>query len=210
MRAENSFSKVAGELIARREKEGVSPRTLEKYRWVLKLFSAEISRRPVAEISPAELLHELKYQECRGKFETAKRMHSFASRVFRYAAATARAERDPAQMFVGALIQPRVKHFAAITEPTEFGALLRAIEDCSGDPAVMNALKLTPHVFQRPGEHRDAIELVGEAELGGDVQSPISHCRRKSPRPKARAGRPRGKVAGAQKGTQFCFLRNFI
>lgn len=97
MRAENSFSKVAGELIARREKEGLSPRTLEKYRWVLKLFSAEISRRPVAEISTAELLHELKYQECRGKFETAKRMHSFASRVFRYAAATARAERDPAK-----------------------------------------------------------------------------------------------------------------
>lgn len=154
MRAENSFSKVADELIAKREKEGVSPRTLEKYRWVLKLFSAEISRRPVAEISPAELLHELKYQERRGKFETAKRMRSFASRVFRYAAATARAERDPAQMLVGALIQPRVKHFAAITEPTEFGALLRAIEDYSGDPAVMNALKLTPHVFQRPGELR--------------------------------------------------------
>jgi integrase len=154
LRAENSFSKVADELIAKREKEGVSPRTLEKYRWVLKLFSAEISRRPVAEISPAELLHELKYQERRGKFETAKRMRSFASRVFRYAAATARAERDPAQMLLGALIQPRVKHFAAITEPTEFGALLRAIEDYSGDPAVMNALKLTPHVFQRPGELR--------------------------------------------------------
>lgn len=154
MRAENSFSKVADELIAKRKKEGVSPRTLEKYHWVLKLFSAEISRRPVAEISPAELLHELKYQERRGKFETAKRMRSFASRVFRYAAATARAERDPAQMLLGALIQPRVKHFAAITEPTEFGALLRAIEDYSGDPAVMNALKLTPHVFQRPGELR--------------------------------------------------------
>jgi integrase len=31
---------------------------------------------------------------------------------------------------------------------------LRAIEDYSGDPAVMHALKLTPHVFQRPGELR--------------------------------------------------------
>lgn len=154
MRAENSFSKVAEELIAKREKEGVSPRTLEKYDWVLKLFSAEFARRPVSEVTPAELLHELKHQERRGKFETAKRMRSFASRVFRYAAATARAERDPAQMLLGALIQPRAKHFAAITEPTEFGALLRAIEDYSGDPAVMHALKLTPHVFQRPGELR--------------------------------------------------------
>ena len=42
-------------------------------------------------------------------------MRSFASRVFRYGAATARAERDPAQMLLGALIQPKVKHFAAIT-----------------------------------------------------------------------------------------------
>jgi len=154
MRAENSFSSVAEELIAKREKEGVSPRTLEKYRWLLKLLGSEFGRRPVAEISPAELLHELKYHERRGRFETAKRLRSFASRVFRYAAATARAERDPAQMLLGALIQPRVKHFAAITDPVAFGGLLRAIEDYEGDPAVMHALRLTPHLFQRPGELR--------------------------------------------------------
>lgn len=154
MRAGNSFATVAEELIAKREQEGVSPRTLEKYTWLLKLLGSEFGRRPVAEITPAELLHELKHHERRGRLETAKRMRSFASRVFRYAAATTRAERDPAQLLLGALIQPRVKHFAAITEPTEFGALLRAIEDYSGDPAVMHALKLTPHLFQRPGELR--------------------------------------------------------
>lgn len=154
MRAGNSFATVAEELIAKREQEGVSPRTLEKYTWLLKLLGPEFGRRPVAEITPAELLHELKHHERRGRLETAKRMRSFASRVFRYAAATTRAECDPAQLLLGALIQPRVKHFAAITEPTEFGALLRAIEDYSGDPAVMHALKLTPHLFQRPGELR--------------------------------------------------------
>lgn len=154
MRASNSFASVAEELIAKREKEGVSPRTLEKYTWLLKLLGPDFGRRPVAEITPAELLHELKHHERRGRLETAKRMRSFASRVFRYAAATTRAERDPAQLLLGALIQPRVKHFAAITEPTAFGGLLRAIEDYSGDPAVMHALKLTPHLFQRPGELR--------------------------------------------------------
>lgn len=154
MRAGNSFASVAEELIAKREQEGVSPRTLEKYTWLLKLLGPEFGRRPVAEITPAELLHELKHHERRGRLETAKRMRSFASRVFRYAAATTRAERDPAQLLLGALIQPRVKHFAAITEPTAFGGLLRAIEDYSGDPAVMHALKLTPHLFQRPGELR--------------------------------------------------------
>ncbi len=154
MRAGNTFETVAEELIVKREKEGVSPRTLEKYRWVLKLHSPDFRRRPVTGISPAELLHELRHQERRGKLETAKRMRSFASRVFRYAAATARADRDPAQLLLGALIQPKVKHFAAITDPEQFGGLLRAIHDYSGDPAVMHALKLTPHLFQRPGELR--------------------------------------------------------
>ena len=51
MRAENSFSVVAEELIAKREQEGVSPRTLEKYIWLLKLLGPEFGRRPVAEIT---------------------------------------------------------------------------------------------------------------------------------------------------------------
>jgi len=152
--AGNSFSAVAEELIAKREKEGAAAATLEKHRWLLRLLGAEFGRRPVADITPADLLHELKKQERRGRLETAKQVRAFASRVFRYAAATARAEHDPAQMLLGALIQPTVKHFASITDPIEFGALLRAIDGYVGDPAVMHALKLTPHVFQRPGELR--------------------------------------------------------
>lgn len=154
IRLGNTFATVAEELIAKREQEGVSPRTIEKYEWLLKLLGPEFGKRPVAEITPAELLHELKYHERRGRLETVKRMRSFASRVFRYAAATARANSDPAHMLHGALIQPRAKHFAAITDPFEFGGLLRAIESYEGDPAVMCALKLTPLLFQRPGELR--------------------------------------------------------
>lgn len=52
------------------------------------------------------------------------------------------------------LIRPTVGHFAAITDPQAFGALLRAIDVYQGDTAVMAALRLTPHVFQRPGELR--------------------------------------------------------
>lgn len=154
LRAGNSFATIAEELVAKREQEGVSARTLQKHRWLLGLLGAEFGRRPVSEITPAELLHELKHQERRGRLETAKQLRAFSSRVFRYAAATARAERDPAQLLLGALIQPTVKHFAAITDPSEFGALLRAIDDYEGDPSVMHALRLTPHVFQRPGELR--------------------------------------------------------
>ena len=154
VRASNSFASIAEELIDKRGREGLAIATLDKHRWLLKLFGAEFSARPVAEITPQELLHELKKQERRGRLEAAKQQRAFASRVFRFATATARAERDPAQLLQGALVAPRGKHFAAIIDPVAFGALLRAIDDYQGDPAVMAALKLTPHVFQRPGELR--------------------------------------------------------
>jgi integrase len=154
IRAGNTFASVAEELIEKKGREGRAATTLEKQHWLLKLLGADFGKRAVADISPQELLHELKKHERRGRLETAKQLRAFAGQVFRYAAATARAERDPAQLLQGALTSPTVKHFAAITNPIEFGALLRAIDDYQGDPAVMYALKLTPHVFQRPGEIR--------------------------------------------------------
>ncbi len=152
--AGNTFASVADELIEKKGREGRATATLEKQRWLLKLLGQDFGKRPVADITPQELLHELKKHERRGRLETAKQLRAFAGQVFRYAAATARAERDPAQLLQGALISPTVKHFAAITDTAQFGALLRAIDDYQGDPAVMYALKLSPHVFQRPGEIR--------------------------------------------------------
>ena len=154
IRASNSFASVAEELIEKKAREGLAEPTLEKMRWFVKLMGADFGKRPVTDITPQELLHELQKHERRGRLETANLLRAFASRVFRFAVATARAERDPAQLLIGALTTPRVKHFAAIIDPNEFGALLRAIEDYQGDPAVMYALKLTLHVFQRPGELR--------------------------------------------------------
>ena len=154
IRAGNSFGTIADELIDKKRQEHLAEATLAKQRWLLKLLGSDFCKRPIADITPQELLHVLRKHERRGRLETTKQLRSFASRVFRYAAATARAERDPAQLLLGALVSPSVKHFPAITGPTEFGALLRAIEDYEGDPSVMYALKLTPHVFQRPGEIR--------------------------------------------------------
>lgn len=154
IRAGNSFAVVAEELIEKKAREGRSVTTLDTQRWLLKLLGKDFSKRPVAEITPQELLHELKKHERRGRLETARRLRAFAGQVFRYAAATARADRDPTQLLQGALISPTVKHFAAITDSAEFGALLRAMDDYQGDLAVMFALRLTPHVFQRPGEIR--------------------------------------------------------
>jgi len=57
---------------------------------------------------------------------------------------------------LGALTAPVAKHHAAITDPVAFGELLRAIADYSGQPVTRLALQFTAHVFQRPGEVRQA------------------------------------------------------
>ena len=135
-------------------KEGRAEPTMVKARWFLALLKPSLGSRPVAEITPHELLAVLKKIEGKGKRETARRLRSFASRVFRYAVATARAASDPAQPLTGALIAPITTHHAAITEGKAFGALLRAIDGYSGQPSTLFALRVSPHIFQRPGEVR--------------------------------------------------------
>lgn len=152
--AENSFAVIAEEFLEKRQKEGLAESTLSKNRWFLDLLRPSIGKLPIADMTPREILQALKKIESSGKRETANRVRSFASRVFRYAIATARADADPAHALRGALAAPVVKHYAAITDEVRLGELLRAIDGYSGEPATMIALKLTPHVFQRPGEVR--------------------------------------------------------
>jgi integrase len=50
----------------------------------------------------------------------------------------------------------KVKHLAAITDPNDVGALLRAMTDYQGTLTVRVALRLAPLTFVRPGELRKA------------------------------------------------------
>ena len=113
--------------------------------------------RPIAEISAPELLTVVRHIEKRGALETAHRALGDCGRVFRYAVATGRAERDPSGDLRGALTPVKGQHFAAITEPSKVGALLRALNDYQGTQTVAAALRLAPLVFVRPGELRKAL-----------------------------------------------------
>ena len=154
--AGNTFGGIAEEFIAKLEAEGKADVTVTKARWLLSKLSPKLGTRPIAEITPAELLGVLRASERAGQRETARRLRSFSSRVFRYAVATARAAVDPAQPLAGALIAPVAKHHAAITDPVAFGALLRSIDGYGGQPVTKLALRFTALVFQRPGEIRQA------------------------------------------------------
>jgi integrase len=152
--AANSFELLAEEYIDKMVKDGLAEATLTKARWFLSLLRPAIGREAITNISAQDMFAALKKVERAGHRETAKRLRSFASRVFRYAVATGRTNADPAETLRGALASPIVKHYAAITDPIALGELMRMIEGYSGEPATLAALRLTPHVFQRPGEVR--------------------------------------------------------
>lgn len=154
--AANSFAAVGSEYLDKMARDGREAVTINKSRWLLGLFSDDVSNHPIADITPAELLKALQVIESKGHHETARRMRSLASRIFRYAVATSRATSDPTALLRGALVAPKVKHHSAILEPKAVGQLLRAIDDFEGYPLTKLALQLTPHVFVRPGELRRA------------------------------------------------------
>jgi integrase len=155
--ATNTLKNIAEEWLARFEgtwapshTRGVKGR-LEKdvYPW--------IGSRPIAEITPPEVLAVLRRIEGRGRLETAHRVRTHLSMVFRFAIATGRAERDPTADLRGALPASKAKHMAAVTEPAKLAELLRVIWGYQeGRPVVAAALKLAPLLFVRPGELRAA------------------------------------------------------
>ena len=115
-----------------------------------------LSGRPVRDVTAPELLAVLRRIEARGALDVAHRAHQDLGRIFHYAIATGRAERNPATDIRGALPPVQQTHHAAIIDPKAVGELLRAIDGYRGTPEVRAALRLAPLVFVRPGELRKA------------------------------------------------------
>lgn len=152
----NTFKAVSDDWLEKVGLEARAPMTIKKYEWQLGLVMPSLGRRPITQITPHEILLALKRIERTKKYYTACSVRATCSQVFRYAIATARAERDVCADLRGALVTPKVVHRAAITTPREVGALMRSLEDYDGHPIIRVALRLLPHVFVRPGELRHA------------------------------------------------------
>jgi hypothetical protein len=108
-----TFKDVALEWIAKCEREGRAEITLDKIRWLLGMAYPLIGSHPINGITPTEALSVLRKVEARGRYESARRMRSILSRVFRYGIATARCDRDVAADLRGALTTPKTRHHAA-------------------------------------------------------------------------------------------------
>ena len=115
-----------------------------------------IGKRPIAELTSADVLNVLRRIEKRGAVDTTHRAYQNCAQVFRYAIATSRMAVDPSAALKGALASPTEKHLAAITDPKAVSGLIRAIDGYDGEPVTKAALNLAPLVFVRPGELRGA------------------------------------------------------
>lgn len=178
--ANNTFGAVADEWLEKITKDGHAEVTLKKIRWMVAQILPAIGKRPIAEISAPELLMALRKIEAKGRYDTAQRLRSTCGQIYRYAIATARAERDISNDLRGALIAHKVTHRATILKPKEAGALLRSIVAFEGHALTKTALRLLPHIFVRPGELRHA--EWSEFDLEGAVWTiPVNKTKMRRP-----------------------------
>lgn len=138
--AANTFKAIAKEWIDKQEREGRATVSIVKTKWLLGIAYPALGHRPISEIKAPEVLAVLRGEEKANKLETARRLRSTLSRVFRYAIATARAENDPTVALQGALTAPTVTHRPAILDPEKFGGLLRAIDGFMGQAGTRESL----------------------------------------------------------------------
>ncbi|WP_415712929.1 tyrosine-type recombinase/integrase [Maridesulfovibrio sp.] len=153
---DNSFESVANEWLKKNSTEWTSKTHRTNQGRLENHVFPYIGRMPIAEITPKEILGLLQRIESKGTHETAHRVSSLCSQVFRYAVFIGKSETDPVHIVKNALppITKTRKHRAALTDPKEVGKLLRAIEDYPGHHIVKQALRVGLYTFTRSIEIR--------------------------------------------------------
>lgn len=152
----DTFEAIAREFLSLKSKSLNARTSALKMARLESFIFPRIGKQPITKVTAPQLLAALRVIEERGLHESAHRVHSQCSEIFRYAVATDRAEHDVAADLRGALAPVNVRNRPAITEPTRIGELMRAIHGYRGQPSTEYALKLLPLVFVRPSELRRA------------------------------------------------------
>ncbi len=153
-KARITFKSVADEYYESLVDRELAPATLRKKRWQIYDLSKPLHNRPIDQITAAELLHLLKAIEKSGRRETAKKLRATISAVFRLAMVTMRAPADPSAALKDALLPPKVKGRAAITDEKAFGELLCCLDDYTGWPVIPAAMQFQILTCTRPAETR--------------------------------------------------------
>ena len=117
-----------------------------------------VGKIPIQDIVPKQIINIVKRVESRGAVESAHRLFTQISKVYKYAVSNQFVDRNPcSEMDKNEILKSHTKnHYPTITDPEEIRNLLAAIDEYSGDYIVKMALKIAPYVFVRPANIRFA------------------------------------------------------
>lgn len=115
-----------------------------------------IGGKDVSTIRRRDIMQIIQTINSRGSYEAANRTTRAISQVLRYCMMYELCETDVTVGLEGAIKRKRhTVHYPAITDPAEFGELLRAMETYSKNYIVSLALRLSPYLVLRPSELRE-------------------------------------------------------
>ncbi|WP_145572553.1 tyrosine-type recombinase/integrase [Yersinia mollaretii] len=163
--SENSF-----EAISREWHKAKADRWSLGYREeIMSTFEADIfpyiGKRPIAEITPLELLDVLQRIEKRGALEKTRKVRQRCGEVFRYAIITGRAAYNPAPDLASALSTPKKQHYPFLSAE-EMPYFIRDLEGYTGSIITKNAAKILMLTGVRTKEMRFATWQEIDLESG--------------------------------------------
>ena len=130
---------------------------IKKTSRIERLAYPSLGDKAINEIKSADVLATLKPLIDKNMLETAHRLHSEISAIFAFAIVHNFTDYDPAQPVAKQIPAQKVKHRAAIIDPKQVAQLLRDIGNYQGTFVVQSAFRLSPLLFQRPGEIRQML-----------------------------------------------------
>ncbi|MDR1031697.1 MAG: tyrosine-type recombinase/integrase [Holosporales bacterium] len=152
---QNTFKNIALEWLEKKRSSVTEGQIFEITRRLEMNVLPFLGSIPIKRISPRDLLATIRKVEERGALEMAHRTLQYVGQIFRYAIANGRAEHDITADLRGALIPPKVNHYAYFAEK-EFCEFLGGFHEFRGNVLTKLALELLILTFVRSGELRGA------------------------------------------------------
>jgi integrase len=154
-RHENSFELVSRKFITDSQSTWSDDYAKKFLRSLERDVFPSLGSRPIAEISPQELLSCLRDIEKRNAVDMAKRVCQRCSMVFKHAIRSHLCIYNPASELPPALKKRKVRHYAAL-DVAELHEFLAKLEKYDGEPITKYATKLLLLTFVRTTELREA------------------------------------------------------
>jgi integrase len=155
MRANNTFEGMAREWQAKQLHRWTPGHAKKVIASLEQNIFPALGARPIADITPAELLDVLQVMENRGVLYLAGAVLQRCSAVFRYAIASCRLKTNPAADLKGALRTAHARNYAHLSEK-DIPDFLKALDGYGGYKTTKLAIRLLMLTFVRTGELRGA------------------------------------------------------